>query len=210
MAGIFVSLRLLQKLTGYNLHNEKATLLRIGQGDKQAFDELFKRYYASLVLYGEKCHLGREDAEDAAMDVLAKLWKGREKLPAVNYLPAYLYKAMKNACVDHLKKRNRSELTEKTYHQQGDPEDDAFALREAIRAEVLQRINEDIQALPDKYRTVFELTYHEGLNTAEIAARLGISVTNVTSRRNRALQMLKKELIKKDLLFIYFLLSQIR
>jgi RNA polymerase sigma-70 factor (ECF subfamily) len=179
-------------------------LSRIAEGEEQAFYRLFKQYYAPLVLYAEKFDLGREDAEDVTMNVLGKLWKGREKMPEIRYLPAFLYKAVKNGCLDLLKKRKRAELANRVYGEQIEDED--YAVREAIRVEVLRRISEDIQALPEKYRIVFELTYYKGLNTRQIAEQLGLSVTNVTTRRSRALLLLKKELLKKDLLFLYFLL----
>ena len=88
--------------------------------------------------------------------------------------------------------------------------DESYALLESIRAEVLRRIEEDIKALPEKYKVVFELTYYSGMNSRQIAEKLGLSVTNVTTLRSRALQLIKKELLKKDLLFLYLLLMQIK
>lgn len=197
-------------LISNEVYVEKDRLLRIAGGDEQAFYGLFKQYFASLVLYGERYHLSREDAEDTAMDVFGKLWKDREKMGEINYLPAFLYKVMRNACIDVWKKKKRDGLTEKAYSELAALENEDFMFLEAVRADVLKRIYEDIKALPDKYRAVFELTYYEGLNTRQIAERLGLSVTNVTSRRSRALLMLKKQLVKKDLLFLYFLLLQIK
>ncbi len=43
-------------------YHEQELLQRIAGGDEAAFHWLFKRYYASLVLYGEKFDLSREDA----------------------------------------------------------------------------------------------------------------------------------------------------
>lgn len=197
-------------MTTNEIHNERDLLLRIAGGDEQAFHFLFKQYYASLVLYAERFNLSREDAEDVAMNVLGKLWKGREKMPEIRYLPAFLYRAMKNGCIDLLKKTKRAELTNKMYDEHVYADNEDYAVREAIRAEVLRRIDEDIKTLPEKYKIIFELTYYKGLNTREIAEQLGLSLTNVTSRRSRALLLLKKQLLKKDLLFLYFLFLQLK
>lgn len=191
-------------------YEEKELLFRIAEGDETAFQLLFKQNYASLVMYAERFGLSREDAEDVAMGVLGKLWQGREKLPEIRYLPAFLYRSVKNGCIDLLKKKKRAGLTDKIYSEQGLTGDESYALREAIRAEVLRRIDEDIKTLPEKYKIVFELTYYSGMNSRQIAEKLGVSITNVTSRRSRALQLLKKELLKKDLLFLYFLLIQLK
>lgn len=158
-------------------------------------------------MFAERFGLNREDAEDVAIEILAKFWKSRAKLQEVRYLPAFLYRSMRNGCIDFLKKKPHLDLLEQQYGGEYTlVEEDDFLDREQIRAEVLRKIEEEIKDLPEKYRVVFELTYYEGLNTQQIAERLGISVTNVTSRRSRALKMLKTTLLQKDLHFLYLLL----
>jgi RNA polymerase sigma-70 factor (family 1) len=181
-------------------------LLQIARGDKQAFDRLFKAYFASLVLYAEKFNISREDAEDMAMQVLGKLWRERERIAEIKHLSAYLYSSVKNSCLDLLRSRKRAERLGQAFHDLVVEED--YAVREAVRAEVLRIINEQIKTLPEKYKIVFELTYYKGLNTREIARQLGLSETNVTTRRSRALLLLKKKVPMKDLYLLLLLFIQ--
>ena len=53
---------------------------------------------------------------------------------------------------------------------------------------------EKVMALPPKYRVMIYLRYYEELSTKEMAQLLHISQSNVTTRLNRARQMLKSAL----------------
>ena len=52
----------------------------------------------------------------------------------------------------------------------------------------------EVMALPEKYRTVLNLHYHEDLSTKEIASLLELSQTAVTTRLSRGRELLKKRL----------------
>ena len=58
--------------------------------------------------------------------------------------------------------------------------------------QLLELLYEMIAMLPDTYRRVVELRLQEGLSTKQTAGRLGISHSNVTTRLNRAVRMLKR------------------
>lgn len=55
-------------------------------------------------------------------------------------------------------------------------------------------VYQSVMALPPKYRVVIYLRYYELYSTAEIAALLKISQTAVTTRLNRARNLLKESL----------------
>lgn len=58
--------------------------------------------------------------------------------------------------------------------------------------QLLELLYEMIAMLPDTCRRVVELRLQEGLSTKQTAGRLGISHSNVTTRLNRAVRMLKR------------------
>ena len=57
-------------------------------------------------------------------------------------------------------------------------------------------LTEALDRLPVKYRTVIHLSCHEGLDTQEIAALLGVKPVSVRSQLSRARTMLE-ELLKE-------------
>jgi RNA polymerase sigma-70 factor (ECF subfamily) len=56
-------------------------------------------------------------------------------------------------------------------------------------------MREMVEALPDPYRQALLLTEYEGLTQAELAERLGISLSGAKSRVQRARQKIKDELL---------------
>ena len=57
--------------------------------------------------------------------------------------------------------------------------------------ELLLLVAQIISALPETYRQVLDLRYSQGLSTEQAAGILGISPTNVSSRLNRAVALLR-------------------
>jgi RNA polymerase sigma-70 factor (ECF subfamily) len=196
-------------LINSDLNKDAALINRIVAGDNTAFDELFRLFYAPLVLFAQKSFsFTREDAEDLTVELFGKLWVNRSRLREVEHLSPFIYTSARNACVDFIRKKQRRHITEVVEEPATAAAEDSYE-REMIRAEVLRIIEAQVQALPQKCREIFILTYYDGLNSQQIAEKLHISVSNVTSQRNRALQLLKKELLDKNLLFIWLLLAQL-
>ena len=73
-----------------------------------------------------------------------------------------------------------------------DPSLDPEAL--ASERELLQLIRAIIDSLPAAYQDVLEMRYGQGLSSTETARNLGISTSNVTTRLNRAIKLLKQRL----------------
>ena len=120
------------------------------------------------------------DAEDILQSVFLKLldkdiglFPGSEK--------AWLLTCTANACKNHLRsfwQRNTQPLDDKMVL----PTNEDRSLWEAVGK------------LKPAYRAVVHLYYYEGYNQAEIAGILGISLTAVQTRMQRAREQLKKEL----------------
>lgn len=60
--------------------------------------------------------------------------------------------------------------------------------------QLLALLHEMIAMLPNTYRRVVELRLQEGFSTKQTAQCLGISRSNVTTRLNRAVRMLKRSI----------------
>lgn len=52
-------------------------------------------------------------------------------------------------------------------------------------------LSKKIESLPDKCRKIFELIYINNLNSAEVAAVLGISKRNVLNQKARAIHIVR-------------------
>lgn len=170
---------------------------------REVFDSCFRRYYQILCYFA--CHYlqEQEEAEDVVQDVFMKLLDGEEYFDSENHLKHYLYKAVRNACLNQIKLTDiHSNILGTIQENTEDSENDFFV--NVVRAEVYQKIMEAIQELPTECGRVFKLAYVEGFNNDEIASQLSISVNTVKVQKNKAKIQLREKL--KGLYPIMFIL----
>jgi RNA polymerase sigma-70 factor (ECF subfamily) len=171
-------------------------LARLRTGDKQAFERLFHSEYAGLCAFAEKIVGSPQAAEDTVQSVFLKLWSGREQLPLVNSLRAFLFASTRNAALDHLKKSavEKKWAARPEWLDERDADAGTESDRELEAAERAATLREAVQRLPERARMVVTLRWVNGLAHREIAEALGISVKGVEIQVTRALKALRKYL----------------
>jgi RNA polymerase sigma-70 factor, ECF subfamily len=165
-------------------------IVRIADGDRLAFEELYRRY-ARAVLGLALRRLGdRGRAEDAAQDAFVAIWRSaRTYDPSRGRGAPWLYAVARNAITDGL--RRSPEPTAELEDGPGpspDPSDRAEASWTAWR------VHRALEVLPDHERPVIELAYWRGLSQSEIADALQIPLGTVKTRTRSALARLADEL----------------
>jgi RNA polymerase sigma-70 factor (ECF subfamily) len=73
----------------------------------------------------------------------------------------------------------------------GLPGQEAEIIQKMEEAELKTRLDEAIEALPEKCRIVFLLNRQEEMSYAEVAEHLGISVKTVENQIGKALKLLR-------------------
>ncbi len=159
---------------------------RVADGDRPAFEELYRRY-ARAVLGLALRRLGdRGRAEDAAQDAFVAIWRSARTYDSDRGTGApWLYAVARNAITDGL--RRTPEPTAELEDRPGggpDPADRAEASWTAWR------VHRALEVLPPHERPVIELAYWRGLSQSEIAESLGIPLGTVKTRTRSALARL--------------------
>ncbi|MDR0757012.1 MAG: RNA polymerase sigma-70 factor [Tannerella sp.] len=170
--------------------------------DEAAFQTLFYQFFTPLCAYAMRFIPNREDCEDIVQDTFLKLWESRKKLE-INYsFRSFLISAVKNACIDHLRRQETESLWKERFTENRTVEspEDLHAV-----SELEQMLNAALDKMPDKMRTSLEMNRLEGKTYAEIAELQHLSVKTVESHISKALKLLRVEL--KDFLtaLIFFL-----
>ncbi|HXG75767.1 MAG TPA: sigma-70 family RNA polymerase sigma factor [Gaiellaceae bacterium] len=165
-------------------------LVRIGRGDRGAFERLHRRY-ARAVLGLALRRLGdRGRAEDAAQEAFAAVWRSaRTYDPARGSGAPWLYAVARNAITDGL--RRTPEPVAEPPEQPGRGPDPAAHAEDEWTA---WRVHRALEVLPERERPVIELAYWRGLSQSEIAAALGVPLGTVKTRTRSALARLADEL----------------
>ena len=155
---------------------------------------LFEKYYVRLCDFARRI-LGDEDlAEDVVQDVFVAFMERRESTYLENIVVRnYLYQSVKNACLNKLRKGKVVEQFESNHDFP--LIDEEHALTAMIHSEIVGEIHYALKKLPEGCRLIIRLGYFEGLNNPQIANELKISVNTVKSQKQRALFLLRKELV---------------
>ncbi|WP_423128759.1 RNA polymerase sigma-70 factor [Gaoshiqia sp. Z1-71] len=188
---------------------EQELLKSVYKGNKKGFEILFRTYYKRLCAYAVSFVSQNDLAEDIVTDVFLKLWERRETLDISESVSSYLFRSVKNACINYL---NREKSRKHTISENeiswlnlkiNYPVSDKYPLSELIGRELEEKIREEIEKLPEQCREIFYLSRFEELSHKQIAEKLGISENTVKVQIYRALTKLRSGL-KHYLPVIFF------
>ncbi|MEG2067635.1 MAG: RNA polymerase sigma-70 factor, partial [Tannerellaceae bacterium] len=175
----------------------KALLVRIKQGDKEAFAQLYRAYHPRICsfLYGLLQNSGL--AEEITQDVFFRLWLNKEKIDPDMAFNSYLYSIAKNTVVNFYKKK----AAEQKFLLAKREEEAVSETEEKLYYKELQGlINAVVESMPYQQRTVFRMSREEGLLNAEIASKLNISKRTVEKHISNSISTLRKVIEKNQFL----------
>lgn len=160
------------------------------QGDKDAFEQVFRLYYPSMCSYALRYMPDRTTAEEVVQELFCKLWERRDKLAINTSLKNYLYRATYNHVLNDLRHREMIQRYIKVMSSQA--EEFSADSPEHSGKELEKQIALAVASLPEKRREIFEMSRYDGLKYQEIADILQIKVKTVESQMVKALEHLRK------------------
>lgn len=155
--------------------------------NEQLFETVYSNY-ADMVYRLALSYLNhKEDAEDVVQDVFTKYMCGLHFPMDKEHEKAWFIRVTINHCHDSLRRRKHRTHTslEETENLPGYEQEMPFMLQETL------------QNLPEKYKSVIILHYLEGFSVQEIAKICRISVSATKMRLSRGREILKNELEKE-------------
>lgn len=177
------------------LNDERSLVLRLINGDEEAFCELYAAYKNRLIYFAMRFLKSREYAEDAFQDAFTVIWQGRRFINPDASFSSYLYTIVRNRVLNQLRDLERhDELKEQILSQAVDYANDTghTILANDLRALIARAM----QQLTDRQRQVFEMSREMQLSHREIADALGISVYTVQEHISTSLRILRTYLEK--------------
>ncbi len=169
---------------------------RIGAGDVEAFEVLYRRYAASMARFAYSQLRSVEAAEDVVQEVFLALWRHRERWVLSGTVQAYLFGALRNGIVSHRRKQlARGGRLERVGEGVIAALPSASRADDRVReAELVEAIEKAIDGLTPRCREAFLLVRQQHLSYAEAAEVMGVSVKAVEMSMVRALAALRKQL----------------
>jgi RNA polymerase sigma factor (sigma-70 family) len=153
------------------------------------FEALYRAARDDVYAYVATLLGDRAAAEDVTASAFERAYRRQGTYRAARGSErAWLFGIARNAALDELRRRRRSAaLAAEPADAEAAPAEDAAeaALRRAS-------LREAVGALPARERELIALKFHAGLDNAELAAVLGVSVSNAGTLLHRAVQKLRK------------------
>ena len=167
-----------------------------------SFSELYLMYYPKLVRFAEEFVVLEEDAENITQDVFTDLWERRDAIDHIENVNAYLFRLVRNRCLDYLKHKVFEQKYAENVQASFEIELnlklqslDRFDVSDISEGNETERLVRDaINSLPKRCRDIFLLSRMKGLKYREISEKLGISVNTVECQMGIALKKLRVKL----------------
>lgn len=175
-----------------DLNNEQLIPLLLA-GDESTFESVYKHFLRPLHVYAIAIMKDEDRAEGMVQNVFLKLWDKKERLSFSGSLQAYLYGAVYHECLNYLRheKVKIKHQQHVVYTMGNNGEENGNMELMDLREKLAVALNE----LPEKCRTIFQLSRFEELKYQEIADRLQISIKTVEAQMGKALKILRVKLV---------------
>lgn len=168
---------------------------------EEAFTCVYERYHRLLYVLAYRYLKDTAFAEDATQHVFMRLWESRALLVAGMNLRNFLYTMMKNHVLNVIRDQNTA--IEKNYEiAQSAPEYEDELLAKIEEKDMMRRLYEEIDRLPEQKRLVCLYKLRGNLSNQEIAERMHISVPTVKTHYAQAIKALR---IRFERLFLVLL-----
>jgi RNA polymerase sigma-70 factor (ECF subfamily) len=177
------------------LEAEIELLKRIGQGDRESFEELYDRFSGVLFSTAYRVLSNQVAAEDVLQDVFIQIWeKAPLYNPAIGKPLTWAVTLTRNKAIDRLRSTQRRirlhENAQREVENLGRFEDQSSS--DAVASlETSKLVREAIQKLSKDQRQVIELAFFSSMTHTEIAEHLGLPLGTIKTRIRRALMKLR-------------------
>ncbi len=167
-------------------------MIKARNGDRLAYDQLYSRYFHTVVSFLVRHNARRNACEDLAQEVFTRVWYHRSRYQPLAPLKNYLLGVATNVLrEDRAKSRGRVHLdvcNPETLMDTSQPSPPS----QAQFAEQLQTVRTLMTSLATRERQAVELVYLAGLAPNEAARRLGCSRQTIYSHLCSAREKLRK------------------
>ncbi len=185
------------------LDADAALMLRVKQGDSTAFAELVNKYKQPVMNLVYRMIRDLAEAEDLAQNVFLQVHKSAHRYEVSSKFSTWLFTIARNLCLNEIRRRSRhpAESIEASHPDYEDQPVRQFEDHKTfsppqslLHAELEDKIEQALGALPENQRTAIVLCRQDELSYEDIALVLGCSLSATKSLIHRGRETLKDKL----------------
>ena len=184
-------------------HRELDAILveRVQAGDKTAFDTLVLKYQNRVVQLANRFVKDPSEAQDVGQEAFIRAYRALGRFKGDSAFYTWLHRIVINVAMNHLISRPYRILSSKVDLEVAERNPDVWALQSMegpeallINDEIINKIQQTMDELPESLRIAIELREFEGKNYDEMARIMNCPLGTVRSRLYRAREILDVQL----------------
>jgi RNA polymerase sigma-70 factor (ECF subfamily) len=184
-------------------HGGKGTTMKVPHGDAtlieaflqkepKAAGQLYDRIASRIYGLGLTLLRNKTDAEDLVQETFLKVWRtGAAFDPERASLDTWMLLVAKGLAIDLLRRRSLEARKLMSQPKVSEASDEPGPERRAEVSDLFRRATQTMARLPERQRSVLELTYLAQRSTKEVAEIMGIPRGTVKSRAHAGMAVLQ-------------------
>jgi RNA polymerase sigma-70 factor (ECF subfamily) len=182
---------------------DAALMLRVKQGDWDAFAELVDKYKQPVMNLVFRMLHDAAEAEDLAQVVFLQVYKSANRYEASSKFSTWMFTIARNLCLNEIRRRSRhpADSLDASHPEHDDQplqqfeDKSTFSPPEGLlQSELEEKIEQALAELPENQRTAILLCRGDELSYEDIAKVLGCSLSATKSLIHRGRETLKQRL----------------
>ena len=165
---------------------ERGLIERVAGGDREAFDQLFRRYHGQLFRFAYRLTSSYGLAEEVSNDVLLVVWQEAGGFRGDSRVSTWIFGIAYRCCLKGLRRRKFKWVPIRDV--------DVVDRHAENRAERGDWVARAIDGLPAEQKLTVLLVYYVGLTCEETAEATGVPAATVRTRMFHARKKLQKAL----------------
>lgn len=198
-------------MAAYEQFNDEMLLPLIADGDETAFTALYNRYCQKIYNYLYRTTKLPEIAEELTYDIFTGLWTGRDLLPDIRNVNAFLSRVAYNKAMDFFRlAANRQRLQAVIASRMTHLPTASNADERLLEAETRRILQEAVDQLSPQRKKVFIMHRELGMTHEQIAQALSLSPETVKTTMSKALKSMRAFLQQRgveSVILLYYLMS---
>jgi RNA polymerase sigma-70 factor (family 1) len=173
-------------------------VVKLKEGEVKAFEMLYLRYAVNLYRFAFKYLRSKEEAEELVQAVFLKIWEIKGTLKTETSFKSFIYTIVYNdMCVIFRKRKYNQEYLKESFSSAScfviENEEDRIDSKSQ-----LERVEQILENLPEKQKSVFIKSRYEGKSTKDIAIEVGLSPGTVDNYISATIKLIKEKLKKES------------
>lgn len=180
-------------------HEERALVERARAGDQDAFALLVRLHQRQVYTLAMRMLRDADEASEATQEAFLAAWQGLRGFRGDARFATWLYRIAYNHCLKIAEQRRRDVVAHAELTAQSAREHDPAQALSASHArdaemQMRERVRDEIENLPAKYRAVLVLRHLQELSYEEMADVMRVPIGTVKTQLFRARALLKERL----------------